>query len=935
MCADKLRTTFPVPITFSKGEMPTSTKFSEFAGQTKLGLRLLEKAVGDVWNQSGDSVLGNAETYALYQPSLARALGKLALISNRISNGDITSDSSSTPTFSFTDNLSSYQGLHAFYLNGKSISGISFTGTGAPTTSVSTPYDLVSTGQYAKVENVIYTYDPILSDWKITYTAKALADLSGSHNVIPPYPWFTSSSSNLKGLRIKYKNGVDSTAGYYIYLPPRTFTDSLGSYGNLPPETDNVGSGKYWHSATASTVDTSSKYRYILPVTLRKLSSEAAIPEGFVYIWDTSKNTIIEGLSFKYIDAFTLWCTDKSVAEFDEAYSLTDEGQGLKSSTDYLSLYKTRFLLITVGNSLADVVDGLLTSFTNHTHDRQDRSQPISHSDLTDLLTPEYHATLNSKYPSTVPAFTPSRWTNDHHPQYLHRAGYTSGSERDQYNNAMLGDLLLASTSASTNKFLNVSASSNKVVFGKLNTDSQGPSFFFAAKSGTDSFIGLSDFKIRTSSGGETTDDSNVDGSLYLRTADLRIKAPAKNVTGTALTTPNHVRIWLGGSDTSYDGGLLRYQSGGTFGLGFRSGGAEKGADLQTRFISFGDTPLTNGSLSRYKDRNDLDTTKVAGVLWSGQWTESPSRPTIDLSVAHHENVGGAVHLRLNGKLRIDGSIQPAHTIIDGPTDSYLYLKHNRIYFGEVQTDDYISHTDSSNQWAFFSDADTANSELIAGKGTFSGNVTIGGSAVLSMGILALDINKNYQPDIDATGSTGRLLGAPARRWKDIYALNLRPNNIIFGQTNTYYKSFAAIGANSSAGTYTPPAYGSDASGITYWSLSNGQALQHSIELPHGVTLSSFKVYATSAGSSPNLSNTTLKLFRKELFVSSVVPETIGNVTLSTGSIGPSISLTITNSDTIDNNTYMYYLSIELTASSGSMRYYGSQATYTSTGINL
>src|SRR5574343_1231291 len=73
--SDKLRTCFPVSVTFSDGELPTGAKLRGLSRQAKNSASIFEYAIGDLWNQSGDALVGQDTTNAVMIPSLARYLG--------------------------------------------------------------------------------------------------------------------------------------------------------------------------------------------------------------------------------------------------------------------------------------------------------------------------------------------------------------------------------------------------------------------------------------------------------------------------------------------------------------------------------------------------------------------------------------------------------------------------------------------------------------------------------------------------------------------------------------------------------------------------------------------------------------------------------------------------------------------------------------------
>jgi len=54
----------------------------------------------------------------------------------------------------------------------------------------------------------------------------------------------------------------------------------------------------YQSEAADASVTYGSHYRYLLPLQLNGLGAGATLPGGFLYIWDESKGTIIEGATF-------------------------------------------------------------------------------------------------------------------------------------------------------------------------------------------------------------------------------------------------------------------------------------------------------------------------------------------------------------------------------------------------------------------------------------------------------------------------------------------------------------------------------------------------------------------------------------------------------------------------------------------------------------
>lgn len=108
---------------------------------------------------------------------------------------------------------------------------------------------------------------------------------------------------------------------------------------------------------------------------------------------------------------------------------------------------------IYVANSnLGKLVEGIYRLFYSHNHG-SDGGKLVPHSDLVGL----FNNTNNIKYSAT-------NKENYDHPQYLNREGYIE--DPSVYNNALLGDLLVASSDPS-NFYNNLSKDSFKVIFGE------------------------------------------------------------------------------------------------------------------------------------------------------------------------------------------------------------------------------------------------------------------------------------------------------------------------------------------------------------------------------------------------------------------------------------------------------------------------------------
>ena len=118
--------------------------------------------------------------------------------------------------------------------------------------------------------------------------------------------------------------------------------------------------------------------------------------------------------------------------------------------------------------SLGKLLESLYRLFYVHNHGNNG-GELVNHSDLTGLFTNTYDPTSGD--PKIE--YHVSRKQNYDHPQYLNREGYID--DEAVYNNAMLGDLLVASTDP-TDRNNNIIADSNALAFGSM---SNGPSLYY------------------------------------------------------------------------------------------------------------------------------------------------------------------------------------------------------------------------------------------------------------------------------------------------------------------------------------------------------------------------------------------------------------------------------------------------------------------------
>lgn len=482
--ADKFRTTYPINVTFADGEQPTSRKLNAINTQAKNGLALVERALGDVWNQSGDIVYAS---HPVRIPNLARVLGDQAKMGAKFPVPDMSPGESIVIR---QDGVEPVTELQLDFKAKADVGGVLETfilAQSAYTTRVNSRAEVNASNKFYidAANSKIYLGSP----WPLTYIEYSVAvedlptDGEPSVNIIP-HP----DQSDWKGLKI-HRLSVDK---YLLFLPPRR-PPTAGTIGKIPAGSTNsvVPSAspvhRYWYAdpatwnapsnpeadANYSGLVKDKRYRYKLPQPLYNLISDAnaagtEFPSGSIYLWDNSSQTIVEGLTFKVPDANNAYPT--SPVSPRPVWVIQVEGAGLDNlfsgftsslSTDNPADYQSRFALITVGASVAEIIERLRHSLFED-HNKVGIQPRLRHGDLLGN-----QPGTSSRY-NPIP---PSYIDGDDHPHLLGRWGSTSdpSKQRDRYNNGMMGDLLLLSTDPSNNR-QNTIGISQAIRFGDMST---------------------------------------------------------------------------------------------------------------------------------------------------------------------------------------------------------------------------------------------------------------------------------------------------------------------------------------------------------------------------------------------------------------------------------------------------------------------------------
>lgn len=503
--SDKIRSGFPVSITFSDGELPTAAKLRGLARQARNGLTLLEYAIGDLWNQAGDTVItagGTSTANALMTANLGRLVGASKHMSPYITYRDGVGGALPLTYKHEFYSGDGWVGRHECRLPLLPAAGTSYTwsGTNAPSGSPQSTAGAVDASGEWYIDTATgrcFFYNSIAVDWGVIYniaTEQCDQDSTTTHNIIPDPD--TDTSFTFRGCKIAYSNNTNSSEGYIIYLPPRgplstrvltngpqSPYDASANQYNIAPDPDDPTALYIWQDPAevgATDVQTADHYRYGLPTVITdNWSSGSALPVGLVYLWDHSQtHTIIEGatLSAEVRTPPRPWIIKATGAALDTwvsnyGSSIYPADYLTNRDNHYAAYYPANGLrVVTVGASASYLIGLLFQKFYDHDHSSSHSitNRPIKHTELTRC----FGAITESVYAN------PSQLDYDDHPQYLHRSGILYG--RDTWNNGLFGDLLFLSTDQTSN-YQNLTNDSVGLRFG---TTSTGPKLYFKASRG-------------------------------------------------------------------------------------------------------------------------------------------------------------------------------------------------------------------------------------------------------------------------------------------------------------------------------------------------------------------------------------------------------------------------------------------------------------------
>jgi hypothetical protein len=479
---DKLRATQPLKISFANGEQPSGAKLNALATQSRRGSSVIEKAIGDLWAQSGDVIYN---THPLRIPNLSRAIGKNELLNPSVYPSEQTIQYTEEIGQKYDDQT---EGYLAYPPTGTLPGDLDLTGISAAWVTYKTTEAQVliagdfwidpATGKWRCIT-------PVVTGNQVKYnvdTSYWTADEQTLPGIIPD-----PRQNEFTGCRISLSSGK-----YLLHLPPKRPLDFTGEeYPNAYPAsidvTNNQASAdgapfKFFNDAvTAITGATSSHYRYALPKAYQDatITSGDVVLDGAAYLFDLTTNTIITDVVFRKP-------TDVGQPSYvleisSESFDFSSLVTASEAEANYSS---SNLVLVVCGASVSAWVKYLAILAMNHTHDNSTEGSLVSHTSLLNKNPPTSDfADHTTTYPTYLPAWSPSNWSKDDHTYLLSRAGaQATARKRDKYNNAMLGDFLIANadTSGADNYLDNVLPNGSfKIYFG----DITGPSIYIDSSS--------------------------------------------------------------------------------------------------------------------------------------------------------------------------------------------------------------------------------------------------------------------------------------------------------------------------------------------------------------------------------------------------------------------------------------------------------------------
>lgn len=434
--ADKLKQGISVLTTFVGGETPTSAKLSSITAQLRNAASQLEKAVGDVHDQSWPystattarlspawgrlteaTVVSGSATLALDIANIARLIGPSSSLNPEAVGG----------SRSVTENVPA--GVHEFSTKlppeSTSITFSDATVFGAQQT---TAFGLNAAGDYM-----------VSADGKIYTSSATHATAPGTLTyTIDPDSWF--GGPNYLGARFNVLPGpnqmTSGSAGCTV--------GALNASGQRPITAPTITHAQYNDDLTTSTlsaIDANFGQQLKLPLILTEnYSVGEVIPGGFILLKNWTTGEVYEGAEYVYNGETSVLCS----ADITAALAAGNT-----------------FVLVTVGTDITTSVDDLRRKM-GHTHSRAFGEPFVDVSGISGWTAGPW---------GPFGSFTASAIPGNYAPQYLHRYGYQVSEGAWNDRNAMRGSLVIGEKALSPGDYVSASGlpptiDTFKVAFG-------------------------------------------------------------------------------------------------------------------------------------------------------------------------------------------------------------------------------------------------------------------------------------------------------------------------------------------------------------------------------------------------------------------------------------------------------------------------------------
>ena len=470
--ADKKKSGVSVVPEFVDGEQPTADKFNAIGSQLKRAVYVLEKAVGDVWNESDpyaeaddsglisenrltlpwgrriDSSSGSINPVAgadtigrrLDIVSLARLIGPASNLNPSVlSEGHQSGLSPSEEQIALIeDEYCLHQDdVHELYLR---YPPLGFDASGSMPAHSDYPITFSDSVTFSnQVEDIADLDGP--GDFMVTRSGRVMlfGNLAGASEDLT-VTYYTSPAN--------WGGGPNYIGAGWNVIPDPNQLSNATSASECVTITD-AGDGTYMASLPNSVIhqqsdilnasseldpgyDINANARYKLPMVIRAVCGSSdmddpdeegiagvAIPEGMLYLRNHTTGQLYSDAVYYYNNDTTI-----QIGNVDLEEEITNG--------DY-------FCIITVGTDITSSIDDIRRKVFQHSHDREFGETPVHVRSLagrTEGSSTNLGGTYKGPY---LPSSVPANWF----PQYLHREGYTGNDDPNTDRNVMRGNLVI------------------------------------------------------------------------------------------------------------------------------------------------------------------------------------------------------------------------------------------------------------------------------------------------------------------------------------------------------------------------------------------------------------------------------------------------------------------------------------------------------------